>query len=101
MINHIINEDDYIRESKEAIKQLLKRNNLWDNYRCFEENLRQVTVKGYEVRRIFDADYSDFSMYVHYQLVGALLRPTDVDRCGMGTQRRIVDNIKWRITGKI
>lgn len=102
MINHIINEDDYIRESKEAIRQLLKRNKLWDDHIDFEENLRQVTVRGFEVRRIFDEDYSDLDMYVHYRLLGdKRLGGPLLGADGKWVQGRIIDNIKWRITGKI
>ena len=101
MINHVINEDDYIRESKEAIKQLLRRNGLWDDHRCFEDNLRYVTVMGYEIRRINDPDYSDFRTYVHYQLVGAKLPEPIQDANGKWIKGRFIDNIKWRITGKI
>lgn len=89
MINSIIDEDDYIRESNEAMKQLLRRNDLWNEKWGIEENLRNLTINGYDLVLVRDADPETNRVYVSFMLM------TTVELGG----RKIIDAIKWRITG--
>lgn len=90
MINSIINEDDYIRESNDAIKQILRRNDMWDDYISMDENLRDLTINGYDLVLVRDIDPEVNRMYVSFILMTT----------GEFGGRKSMDAIKWRITGR-
>lgn len=100
MINSIINEDDYIRETSEAIRQLLRRNELWIEEYDIEQNIRTITSKGYDIAQE-SHEHADLGrMYVHLQLLGPYKYFKDNgELIEYSAKRPIIDNIKWRITG--